>query len=167
MYTIVGADGNQYGPVGLEVLRLWLHEGRVDLTTRVLVAGTAEWKLLGQLPEFATAQTQAPPTIAPPRPVSPVVPRTNPMALTGLIFALISVTFGLCCCYGVPFNLAGLIFSIIGAVEIRRDPQHQEGYGLAVAGIVLSLLSLLAGLLIFGLAFTLGTSKWWNPIRHL
>ncbi len=165
MYTIIGADGLQYGPVPAEVLRQWLLEGRVDRATRVLVSGATEWTTLGGLPEFVSAGP-APPTISPPRAASPQVARTNSLALAGAVFGVISVTCGMCCCYGVPFNLAGLVFSILGALEIKRDPVHQQGYGLAVAGFILSLLSLLLAIVLLGLAFVFGSFRHgWNIHR--
>jgi hypothetical protein len=56
----------------------------------------------------------------------------------------------------MPFNLLGIIFSLVALAQIRNDPQSQEGRGLAVAGLVLCLLSLLMGVLflVFGLALS-------------
>ena len=47
------------------------------------------------------------------------------------------------CCGGIPFNILGLIFSIIALVQINDNPQLHEGRGLAIAGIILSAVSLL------------------------
>ena len=54
---------------------------------------------------------------------------------------LISISFGLCC-YGFPFNVLGLIFSLVALSQINQSPQLYTGKGMAVAGLVLSLLSL-------------------------
>ena len=35
MYRILGSDGNEYGPVSTEQLRLWIAEKRVNSETRV------------------------------------------------------------------------------------------------------------------------------------
>ena len=35
MYKIIGADGNEYGPITTEQLRQWLAEGRVNAQTKV------------------------------------------------------------------------------------------------------------------------------------
>ncbi|HYG35376.1 MAG TPA: DUF4190 domain-containing protein [Clostridia bacterium] len=140
MYKIIGADGNEYGPVTLEVLRQWLAEGRINALTKVLPEGATEWKTLAEIPEFAyTAVNAAPPVgtqerLAPP----PGVPRTNSLALAGFTLGLVSVTFGLCCCYGLPFNVAGVICSLIALEQIRNDPVREQGKGLAIAGLVLS-----------------------------
>jgi len=36
MYTIIGGDQKQYGPVTAEELRRWIAEGRADAQTQVL-----------------------------------------------------------------------------------------------------------------------------------
>ena len=54
MYKIIGADGKEYGPVTLEQLRQWVAEGRINTQTRVQPDAGLDWKLLGELPEFAS-----------------------------------------------------------------------------------------------------------------
>ena len=78
---------------------------------------------------------------------------------------LISVTFGLCCCYGIPFNLLGIVFSLIALAQIKGNPDLYSGKALAITGLITSLVSFaLAGLLIiFGLAFGL----WGEVMREL
>lgn len=61
-YKLIGGDGKQYGPVTAEQLRQWMGEGRVNAATHVQAEGTADWKPLGVLPEFAgvsSAQSSA------------------------------------------------------------------------------------------------------------
>jgi hypothetical protein len=55
MYTVIGADGRQYGPAEAGQIRAWLAEGRVNANTSVLPEGGSEWKPLSSFPEFATA----------------------------------------------------------------------------------------------------------------
>ena len=52
MYTIIGGDGKEYGPVPAEQVRAWIAGGRADLKTRIKVLGTDEWKTIGEFPEF-------------------------------------------------------------------------------------------------------------------
>ena len=61
-YKIIGADLLEYGPVGAEQIRQWITEGRVNSETKLQPEGTAEWKLLAEVPEFG----EAPPPTAPP-----------------------------------------------------------------------------------------------------
>ena len=72
------------------------------------------------------------------------------MAKSGLFCGILSITVGCCCC-GLPFNLLGLIFSLIALVQISENPQVYGGRDLAILGLILSLLSVLVmgGFLIF------------------
>jgi GYF domain 2 len=53
MYSIIGGDQKEYGPVTEEQLRLWIAEGRVNAQTSVRIEGTTEWRPLADFPEFA------------------------------------------------------------------------------------------------------------------
>ena len=139
MYKIVGNDGKTYGPVTAEQLRTWIAQRRVESRTPVLLAGATEWTYLGLLPEFAREFSGPPPVLGPsPGPAAPVR-GTNGFATAGFICGLVS---WLCCC-GVPFNVLGLIFSIMAMVQINGQTQKQAGWGLALAGLILSALSLI------------------------
>ncbi len=61
MYTIIGADGREYGPVTAEQLRQWQAEGRVNATTQTRLAGETDWTSLGSRPEFAAPVAAATP----------------------------------------------------------------------------------------------------------
>jgi hypothetical protein len=149
MYKIIGSDGGEYGPVAAGQLRQWIAEGRANAQTPTLAPGAPEWKPLGVLPEFAGNFTPPmPPPIRPPIPGTSMagqMPKTNSFATAGLIFGILSVT----CCCGCPFNILGLVFSLIGLSQINRHPELYEGRGLAIAGLILSAASLVLG---FGLA---------------
>ena len=54
-YKIIGADLLEYGPVSAEQVRHWISERRVDSETKLQAEGTAEWKPLAEVPEFAEA----------------------------------------------------------------------------------------------------------------
>jgi hypothetical protein len=69
MYKIIGADGREYGPVSADQLHQWIAEGRANAQTRVQPVGSAEWKPLGEWPEFAAA---APPVPSLPPPIAGV-----------------------------------------------------------------------------------------------
>ncbi len=138
MYRIIGADGRQYGPVSAGRIRQWIAEGRVESRTPVFADGAKDWTFAGLLPEFANQfGMAAPPTIAPPV----VARKTHGCATAGMVFGVLSLFC--CCCYGFPCNVLGVIFSSIALVQIGRHPEAYEGQGLAVAGLALSLASLL------------------------
>lgn len=148
MYKIIGADGREYGPVTAGQLWQWLVEGRANARTQTLAPGASEWKPLGALPEFAGHfAPPVPPMIGtmPGAAVQGLALKTNSFATAGLIFGVLSVV----CCYGCPFSLLGVVFSLLGWSQINRHPELYEGRGLAMAGLILSV----AGLILrFGLA---------------
>jgi hypothetical protein len=142
MYRIVGIDGKIYGPATAGQIRRWLAENRVESRTPVFVDGAAEWTFLGLLPEFANCFPMTPPVDAP----SIRFRRSNFFATAGLVNGIAAWAL-FCCCFGFPFNLFGLVLSLIGLSQINSDPERYEGRGQAIAGLVLSILSLLILLL--------------------
>ena len=70
MYKIIGADGQQYGPVTAEQLREWITINRANGQTLAQVEGATEWKPLAAFPEFtAVLGVQPPPPLTGPPPV--------------------------------------------------------------------------------------------------
>lgn len=55
MFTIIGADGKEYGPVTADKLREWIASGRANAQTQARRDGETAWSTLGSLPEFAAA----------------------------------------------------------------------------------------------------------------
>jgi hypothetical protein len=149
MYRIVGADQKVYGPVSAEDLRRWISEGRANAQTPVQPEGGTEWRPLGTVPEFASAFVTASPAAPTAFPATVSASAgTNGMAVAGLVLSILGL---LCCGCGAPFATLGLIFSAVGLSQINRNPM-QQGRGLAIAGIVLALISyfLLAILIVAG-----------------
>ncbi len=66
-YLIIGGDGKEYGPVTEADVRQWITEGRLSASSQAKAESDAEFRALGQFPEFATALAAA----------SPVTPLTN------------------------------------------------------------------------------------------
>ena len=139
MYRIIGADGRQYGPVSGEQLRQWIAEGRANAQTQTFAEGAAEWKPLGALPEFASPFRAASSADRSARRFPVRVRKTNSYAMAGMIFGILAF---FCCCKFL-FGALGIIFSLVGLSQINRHPELYEGRGLAIAGLVLSILSLL------------------------
>lgn len=52
MFTIIGGDGREYGPVTAEQVRTWIRAGRANLATKARRAGSEEWLTLGDFTEF-------------------------------------------------------------------------------------------------------------------
>jgi len=165
MYRIIGADGNQYGPITADQVRQWIAEGRADSQTQVFIEGQTEWTTLGQIPEFAAALTT--PAATPPATVSTsgVQPANNPLAITGLILGILSV-IGCCCCYGLPFSIPGVIVSGIALAQLKRDTNQQGGKGLAIAGLVLSLVGIALGLALLALGSAGYAQDWLKKLQQ-
>ncbi len=144
MYKTIGADGQQYGPVGADQVRRWVTEGRAGPETLVQSEGTPEWKALKLFPEFAGDLRLPPPLLAGAGapPVNPAVAgkASNKLAAgvcgillgglgihkfilgysqAGLIMLLVSVlTCGLA--YGI-MHIIGLIEGIIYLVKSDEE----------------------------------------------
>jgi hypothetical protein len=158
MYRIIGADGREYGPATADQVREWITEGRANAQTKALAEGTTQWKPLTEYLEFAPMLARTIPASTAPGPIYMApTPRNNSMAVMGMVMGVLSVTCGLCCCYGLPFNVLGIIFSLVALGQIRNDPQSQQGRPLAIAGLVLSILSLALAACMLTLGFALST----------
>lgn len=160
MYKILGGDGKEYGPISADTVRLWISEGRANAQTQVLPAGGSAWVALGQLAEFT-------PSFSAPAAASYTSVQTaglNPLALIGFILSMVAITVGLCCCYGFPFNIGGIVCSAIGLVQIRNQPERDTGRGLAIAGIIIGVVSIL---LAVGLVIVIGTMSWGDIQKQL
>jgi len=115
MYKIIGADGQHYGPVSGEQIRRWIAENRVRAETLAQAEGSADWKPINSLPEFADVQS-IPPTITPP---TMYVPAQNPRAANKL-----------------PAGICGIILGGVGV--------HKFILGYTGAGVIMLLVSLLS-----------------------
>jgi uncharacterized RDD family membrane protein YckC len=62
MFTIIGGDGKEYGPVSTDQIRGWINAGRANLDTKARAVGSEEWRRLGDYPEFA-GPSEPPPLV--------------------------------------------------------------------------------------------------------
>ena len=146
MYKIIGADGREYGPTSAEQIRQCITEGRAHAQTLTQAAGSAEWKPLASFPELL--QKAPAPTAPSVASANVLQPSTNNSAIAGLVLGIFSVTFGWFCCVPRVLSILGIIFSSRGLAQINRNPLQQTGKGIAVAGLVLSILGLIAPLIL-------------------
>jgi hypothetical protein len=145
MYTIIGSDGNQYGPITAEQLRQWAQEGRVTADTQVQSDGGA-WKPLSAYPEFGqptaavmpgVTATTAMPSLPQPSAATGETAKTSGMAITALV---LGVTTLLCSLFTA---LPSIILGFISMGKIKRSGGTLKGRGLALAGVIVSLAILL------------------------
>jgi hypothetical protein len=151
MYKIVGGDQREYGPVTSDQIREWISTGRANAQSLASFEG-APWKPLSSYPEFADAlRTAVPPPLTPgtvpgampgqPQALAGV--RSNNVAISGLVCAVI----GLCCS---PLSLVGLVLSIIGFLQIQKEPHtYSTSKVVPIIGIVLGLLALVMNVIFF------------------
>jgi hypothetical protein len=125
MYKIIGADGQQYGPVTAEQLRQWITEGRANAETLAQAEGGTDWKPLGQIAEFAP-QFSAATSSAPP----PLTGQPRPHVPNYLVPAILCTIF---CC--LPFGIPAIVFAaqvnsklqagdVTGAMESSRKARR-------------------------------------------
>jgi len=64
-YTMIGADGQQYGPVSGEKMQGWIREGRVTAATQVLRSDVKSWLAAAQYTELGLTPAPQVPAGAP------------------------------------------------------------------------------------------------------
>ncbi len=76
MFTIIGGDGKEYGPVTVEQVQAWIAGGRANLETQAKRVGESSWQRLGDFPEFsgATAGAASAASAPPPPPAAAPAP---------------------------------------------------------------------------------------------
>ena len=141
MYKILGADHKEYGPATAEEVRLWIAQRRVHAQSLAQAQGTNAWQPLSFFPEFAAALVGLAPASCPTTTstVVAVEQQTNSMATAGLVMSCIAL---ICCGGCAPLAVLGIVFSIVGLTQANRDPT-EAGKGLAIAGLVIGIISLL------------------------
>ncbi len=72
MYTIIGGDKKEYGPISSSDVRQWIAEGRLSEQSLMKAESDSEFRPLGKFPEFADAFTPKPPVSDTPPPLAGV-----------------------------------------------------------------------------------------------
>src|ERR1022692_1024009 len=129
MYKIIGTDQKECGPVTPEQIRQWIAEGRVNAQTKVQSGESADWKCLGDVPEFASLLKSRAPSSPPPLPAMPS--KTSGLAIASLVCGIL----GLFC--GVT-AVAGLVLGIISMNSIKKSGGQLGGWRIALSGTIVS-----------------------------
>ena len=69
-----------------------------------------------------------------------------------MIMGILSLTAGWICYTGFLFGTLGIIFSAIGISAIKKDPT-QTGKGMAMAGLIMSIIAIAGWIVIILLVF--------------
>ena len=99
MYTIIGGDGKEYGPVPTDQIHAWIAVGRANLDTRAKLLGTDEWKRLGDFPAFTGGAAAEPPLVD-----SPAAPHGTAEEIAADLIARAS-PLDIASCYERGWNL--------------------------------------------------------------
>ena len=146
MYKIVGADGKEYGPVGVEQMRQWIAEGRINERTRVQEAGAEVWKTAADFPELGYAPgggVSGADSAPPPVPTSQVAGPQSGLAITSFVLGLLSLV-----CLSLFAGIPAVICGHVARGRARRLPQQYGGVGFALAGLIMGYVSLVFALVI-------------------
>lgn len=148
MYRIIGGDQKEYGPVSAEEVRRWILDRRLYANSLIRAETATEWKPLSSFPEFSGLLSVSPlGAISSGTQSLLPVQQSNSMAVSGLVCSCLSL---ICCGWCAPVGILGIVFSSIGLAQANRDPAR-SGKGLAIAGIIIGIISLLGTLFALGL----------------
>ena len=120
MYKLIGADGQQYGPVNDEQLRRWIAEGRVDGRTLVQTEGSQEWRPLRLFQEFAGDLKAPPPPLMGLRPyglpVDPIIASKASNKIAAGVCGILLGGFGIHK-FILGYTSAGLIMLLVSILS--------------------------------------------------
>ncbi|MBI2516189.1 MAG: DUF4339 domain-containing protein [Opitutae bacterium] len=85
MFTILGTDGKEYGPVTAGKIMEWIRDGRANLQTKARREGETEWKALAEFAEFTPTHAAPPAMGAAPAPAA--APASAPVTPAGPVDA--------------------------------------------------------------------------------
>ena len=160
----VGKNGQTSGPFSMDQLMEMARTGALSPDDLVWGQGMADWQRADSLPEVQAAFPAGPPGSPPPPsavapgysqpPPSPAGvaglpsgPATNTFAIVGLVCGIISVLLA-CCCYGLPFNILGIVFSAVALNQIKESQGRQAGRGMALGGLWCGIASIIIAILL-------------------
>jgi hypothetical protein len=176
MFTIIGGDGKEYGPVTIDQVRTWMSAGRANLTTRVKAVGTDEWKTIAEVPEITESAGTAGIAGIPRASLASPAASLDIMScyarswalLKGDFWPMIGVSFLVLICFGIlggaerqGLYFIGVIFNQILAgglyfyflLKLRGKPAT---VGDAFAGFTKAFLTLIVVGILFSVFVTLG-----------
>ncbi len=197
MYTIIGGDQKEYGPVTAEEVRQWIAEGRLNAQSQVRSGETGPWQPLSAFPEFADAlqpqagqASPAPPPLQPPAASSGQVLTRQPQVQIGACLAqsweLLQANFGVLFgatalawaidvgCQFVPLIggiihllIRGVLFGGLYLVFLNRIRGQPASAGDVFAGFSLAFVQLMMTGLLTSLLTTIGVCFCVLPALYL
>ena len=154
-FHFIAGDGKQYGPHSAEQMRQYMGQNRLTGKSQVSADG-GPWQPASSYPELAVGDASAPASgmVGATLPTTPKPAQgasTNGMAITGMVCGILTILPSCCCgLFGLPLTILlvilSIVFSIIGLVQIKKNPA-QKGKGMAIAGLIIGALGLIAAIL--------------------
>ena len=120
-FTIIGGDGDEYGPKQIEDVQRWIRTGRASAQTLVRTDKDSQWQPLGQIPVLAALLEGAELPARKPGLVTAIAVLTLAGGLAALVWTIpvaligISTSFFVCCF--IPSGLYTLISGILITVQ--------------------------------------------------
>lgn len=141
-YCLAGTQ--QFGPVGPDVLKQWVSQGRLTPATLVWSRGMDDWQPAGQVEELTDVFTM----LGPPVQVAPSVALAAPNApgaVTGLVLGILSVALGGFLGSGLVLGILALHYRGKALRTIEAEPLQYSGRGMVSATYVLGIIGLIFG----------------------
>ena len=156
-------DGRKYGPVSARELRNWLSQGRLKPTDHVWTEGMADWAPYNTVEELNSGIVPPGGGVSLQGPGQVVPQQGNGLAVAGMVLGIVSVPFICVWPIGLVCAIVGLCLSVVGK---NKAQETNSGGGMAMAGLVLSCVTL--ALLLIGLVVGLSmmNSIFRNLPRH-
>lgn len=148
-------DGQEYGPVCEEIAVKWVREQRLAADDYVWTEGMADWQPVQTVPEFSQLVNFGATSVG----VAPAVhrpPTETPgqgLAVAGMVLGIVSLVMFCVVCLSPVLAIVGLSLSS-SALRTMRQAGHSSGRGMAIAGLVTSLIAMgIGGLWTLGMVF--------------
>ena len=120
-YTIIGGDGDEYGPKPIEDVLRWIRTGRASARTLVRTDENSQWKPLGEIPALSALLEGAELPARKPSKVTAIAMLTLAGGLVALAWTLLVAWIGVSsflfvCCF-IPSGLYTLISGILITIQ--------------------------------------------------
>jgi len=135
VYTIIGGDGKEYGPMDSDDVLQWIREGRVNSQTMLKREGETNWRPVPTYTEFASAmegtslsQDDSPPRLPEAQPISDdgltsIIPYNNKEALWGYYMSILGLLIMCIPIVGLIYGIVVLRFGLAGLKNAQAKPE--------------------------------------------
>ncbi len=138
------AQGDRYGPVAEDQLRLWIHEGRLKPSDLVWREGMGPWTALIDIPELSAARVGGGGQVSQPRAMATATaPGVRPhRAVAVLVLGILGVASPWC-------FICGIIGWVMGHGDLKdmeAGRMDRSGYSMTKAGKICGIIGACVGI---------------------